>query len=118
MGKTFQIPAILEGIATLKDGGLSLRLHTNEATDEEKLVVLGFYQKFGWLLFSEQEQNEDSLLLDDIRRDTGGKTPSQRLRNTIYVAYQQSGQRDLSFEQFYARRMEQHINYEKQNLDG
>lgn len=117
MSKTFQIPAILEGITALKDGGLSIRFHTNEASDEDKLAAMSFFQSFGWLLFGEQEQNEETLILDEIRRDTGGKTPAQRLRNTIYVAYQQSGQHDISFEQFYIRRMEQHINYEKQNLE-
>lgn len=116
MGKTFQIPAILEGITALKDGGLSIRFHTNEASDEDKLIAMKFFQKFGWMIFSEQEQDEKTLILEDIRRDTGGKSPSQRLRATIFVAYQQSGKTDITFEEFYARRMEQHINFEKQNL--
>lgn len=110
----FNAPAIIEGVSPLKDGGMSIRLHTNEMTNEEKSAVMEFYQKFGWLVFSEQEDPDvpDEL----IRRDTGGKTPSQRLRNTIYVAYQQSGQTDVTFEQYYARAMERHINFEKQNL--
>lgn len=115
--RTFQIPATLEGVTALKDGGMSVRFHTNEISDEEKVLLMRYFQKFGWLLFSEDEQSEDELELENIRKDTGGKTPSQRLRATIYVAYQQSGRIDLTFEQFYARRMEQHINYEKQNLE-
>jgi|SRR6185295_7315628 len=114
--KTFQIPATLEGVTALKDGGMSVRFHTNEISDEEKVLLMRYFQMFGWLLFSAQEQSESELELEDIRKDTGGKTPSQRLRSTIYVVYQQSGQTDLTFEQFYSRRMEQHINYEKQNL--
>lgn len=115
--RTFQIPATLEGVAALKDGGMSVRFHTQEISADEKVLLMQYFQKFGWLLFSEQEQDEGTLTLEEIRKDTGGKTPSQRLRATIYVAYQQSGQTDLTFEQFYARRMEQHINYEKQNLE-
>ncbi len=114
--KQFQIPAVLEGITALKDGGLSLRFHTNEATDEEKLIVMNYFQKFGWLLFSEQEHGDD-LELKEIRRDTGGKTPSQRLRSVLYIEYQQSGRNDLTFEQYYAQRMEQFIGYVKQNLN-
>lgn len=117
MGKTFQIPAILEGITALKDGGLSIRFHTNEASDDDKLATMKFFQCFGWLLFSEEEQDADTLILEQVRKETGGKTPAQRLRATIFVAYQQSGHNDLTFEQFYARRMEQHINFEKQNLE-
>jgi hypothetical protein len=115
VSKTFQIPSILDGISPLKDGGLSMRFHTNEVTDSEKLIALSFYQKFGWLLFQEQE-HDDSLELESVRRDTGGKTPSQRLRSVLYILYQQSGKTDQTFEQFYATQMEKFINRVKENL--
>lgn len=115
MSKTFQIPAVLEGITALKDGGLSIRFHTQEASDQDKLVAMKFFQKFGWLLFSEQE-HDDSQELEQIRKYTGGKTPSQRLRAVIYIEYQQSGKTDLTFEQYYAQKMEKFIGYVKQNL--
>lgn len=111
----FQIPAILEGITALKDGGLSIRFHTNEVNDQDKLSAMSYFQKFGWLLFADQE-HDDSTELEQIRRDTGGKTPSQRLRSTIYVEYQQSNIKDQTFEQYYARKMEKFIEYIKQNL--
>lgn len=114
--KIFQIPATLDGVSTLKDGGLSIRFHTQEASANDKLVAMQFAQKFGWVLFSEQEQAE-SVELAQIRKDTGGKTPSQRLRAVLYIEYQQSGMTDNTFEQYYARRMEQFISYVKQNLD-
>lgn len=114
--RNFQVPAILDGVSSLRDGGLSIRYHTNELTQEEKVKVMDFLQGFGWLLFSESEQDEDSLILEDIRRDTGGKSPAQRFRAVLYISYQQSGRTDLTFEQFYAKQMEKHINYVKQNL--
>lgn len=101
----------------LRDGGISLRFHTQEANNDDKLVAMGFFQKFGWLLFSEQEQNEDTLILEEVRKDVGGKTPSQRLRAVLYIEYQQSGKHDLSFEQYYMKRLEQFISYVKQNLE-
>lgn len=113
--KKIQVPAILEGVTALKDGGLSIRFHTNELDEKDKLTVMQFFQKFGWLLFAEQE-HDDSLELEEIRKDIGGKTPSQRLRSVIYVEYQQSGQLDKTFDQYYMRRMEQLITYIKQNL--
>jgi hypothetical protein len=114
--KTFQVPATLEGVSLLKDGGVSLRYHTNELTADEKVVVSGYYQKFGWLLFSEQEHDEDLLKLEDIRKDIGGKTPSQRMRSVLYVLYSQSGRLDLTFEQFYAEKMNRIIDQIKANL--
>lgn len=111
----FTTPAIIEGISPLKDGGMSVRLHTNEMNDAEKSEVIKFYQKFGWMVFSEQES---SLEVPDetIRRDTGGKTPSQRLRAVLHVFYQQSGRIDVTFEQFYALQMEKFINKVKSSL--
>lgn len=113
--KNFQVPAILDGVSSLRDGGLSIRYHTQELSQEEKVKVMDFLQGFGWLLFSESEQDEESLVLDDVRRDLGGKSPSQRLRGALHVAYEQGG-KELTWEQYYARQMEKYINHVKQNL--
>lgn len=117
MPKPIQVPATLEGVSTLKDGGVSVRLHTQELTSEEKTVVLNQQGKFGWFLFAEQEFNENELELETIRKDVGGKTPSQRLRAVLYIAYQQSGQHDKTFEQYYAQQMERFIERVKGALD-
>jgi hypothetical protein len=114
--KTFQIPATLEGVAALKDGGMSVRFHTQEINPDEKVLLMRYFQKFGWLLFSEKAQDEDTLTLEDIRKDVGGKTPSQRLRSVLYILYQQSGRADLTFEQFYAEKMERIIDQLKGKL--
>lgn len=114
--KIFQIPAILDGVSPLKDGGLSIRFHTNEASKEDKVTVMEFYQNFGWLLFSGKE-NVD-IPMEDIRRDTGGKSPSQRLRSVLYVLYKQSGKLDITFEEYYSQKMEFVINRFKENLDS
>jgi len=109
-----KVPAILEGISTLKDGGLSMRYHTNELNDKDSLIAMSFRGKFGWLLFSEQEDLEAPT--DLIRRDTGGKTPSQRLRAVLYIKYQQSGRIDITFEHFYAQEIEKFIDHIKSQL--
>ncbi len=110
MKTAIQVPAILEGISLLKDGGVSVRYHTNELTPSEKTELSKYFQQFGWMLFSPQEFDSDELELENIRKDTGGKTPSQRLRAVLYVAYEQSGRTDKTFEQFYSEKMEQFIN--------
>lgn len=115
--KAIQVPATLEGISLLKDGGVSVRFHTNELTAEEKTELSKHYQHFGWLLFSEQEHDEKELALEAIRKDTGGKSPSQRLRSVLYVAWQQRGRDDMTFEEYYAQQMERFINRVKNALD-
>lgn len=115
--KGFQVPAALEGVSFLKDGGVSVRFHTHELEVSEKTAISDFYQQFGWLLFTAEEQDVNSLELEQIRKDTGGKSPSQRLRAVLYVAYQQSGQSDKTFDQYYGEKMEQFITHIKAKLD-
>lgn len=116
MSKTFQVPATLEGVSTLKDGGLSIRMHTQELTAQEKAVAFDYQGQFGWFLFKETEHKDDDVKeLEAIRRDTGGKSPSQRLRASLYVLYTQTETSD-SFEQFYDRKMNQIIDQVKERL--
>jgi hypothetical protein len=112
--KILQVPAALEGITFLKDGGLSVRFQTKELNEEEKVNASKWYQQYGWLTFAANDQVE--VPSKDAPRDEFSKTPSQRLRNTIYVLYQQSGQAELTFDEFYRRKIEQFINYVKQDL--
>lgn len=118
MGRKIQVPATLEGVSTLKDGGCSIRFHTQELTAAEKAVAFDFQSQFGWLLFAETEHKEDDVKqLEHIRKDTGGKSPSQRLRSSLYVMYQQKSDKSIPFEVFYGQQMEKIINSVKSNLD-
>ena len=110
------MPATLEGVSLLKDGGISVRFHTNELSIKEKAEISNFYQQFGWVLFSPQQIDETDLELEQIRKDVGGKTPAQRLRAVLFIAYQQGGQIDKPFEQYYAEHMEKFINRVKAAL--
>lgn len=114
-GKTFKTPASLEGVSTLKDGSLSLRFYTQELSAEQKTEILNTAQSFGWLVFSESENTD--IPEEEVRRDIGGKTPSQRLRAVLFVLYQQSGQIDITFEQFYAQKMNALIKQLKTKLE-
>lgn len=117
MPQPIQVPATLEGVSTLKDGGVSVRLHTQELNASEKSTMFDQQGKFGWLLFAEQEFDESELELENIRKDVGGKTPAQRQRAVLYILYQQSGQLDKTFDQFYGEYMERHINHLKAKLN-
>ncbi len=118
MGKTFQVPATLEGVSTLKDGGVTVRFHTQELSASDKAVAFDFQSQFGWLLFKETEfKDDDTKELEAIRKDTGGKSPSQRLRSILYVLYQQRGENSITFEQFYSQQIEKVIDNIKRSLD-
>jgi len=115
MSNTFKVGATLEGVSTLKDGGVSLRFHTQELSAEEKMLAFGYQQGFGWLLFQQQEYKSEELELDQIRKDTGGKSPSRRMRSILYLLYKQSGQ-SVPFEVYYGQQMERIIDQLKDKL--
>lgn len=116
--KRFQIPAVLEGVSTLKDGGVSMRFHTNELNSDAKALAFDYQGEFGWLLFQQNEHSDESTKdLEAVRRDTGGKSPSQRLRSVLYKLYLQRGDSSKTFEQYYAEQMERMINAAKERLN-
>lgn len=114
--KTFKVGATLEGVSTLKDGGVSLRFHTQELSAEDKTKAFSFQQGFGWLLFQEQDYNDEQLKLDYIRKDTGGKSPSQRMRSVLYLLYLKTDQ-SIPFEVYYGNQMERIIDQLKERID-
>lgn len=93
---------------------------------DNKLDVYPTRQRWFWLPTKErggykdfeQLQDIDSLELEVVRKDVGGKTPSQRLRAVLFVAYQQSGRIDITFEQYYAQKVEAFIDRVKSSLDN
>lgn len=111
--KKIQIPAIVEGISALKDGGVSIRLHTNEMTPAEKTVLLEFHQKFGYFLFKESPFQESDLPKDTPQRDI--KSPSARLRAVFFILWKQNDQ-SKPFQEFYGREMEKLIEHYKAKL--
>lgn len=101
--KNFMAPATLEGFSMRKDGSASLRFSTQELSAEDLVAFRKFYGSFGWLLFKESEWEAKDVPKNDP--EFNGKTVSQRLRNTLYVLWQQKGANGY-FEEFYNRKME------------
>jgi hypothetical protein len=112
---TFQVPAMLKGVSTLADGGVSLRFATQELGKDEMAMLMQKSGTFGWLLYSEQAIEEEELKLEAIRKDLKGKTPSERLKNSLYKVWTQTDT-DKSFDQFYASFMEGVINKVKERI--
>lgn len=111
--KVFQVPAVVEGVSPLKDGGMSLRFHTQEIKERDKVKLMGFYQQFGYLQFSNTPVK--NIPKDTPIREAGAKTPSQRMRAVMFVYWKQHHS-DIDFDVWYAQRVEQIINKYKEQL--
>lgn len=114
MTKIFQVPAILTGFSTSKDGGASVRFSTNELSDEDFLIMKQFQGQFGWLLFQENPFSESDIPKESAEDKT--KTPSKRLRASLFVLWNQTGATG-DFEVFYREKMEKIIDHVKSKLD-
>jgi hypothetical protein len=82
-------PAILTSYTPKVDGSMKLSFTTQELDDAQKMYVISYYQKFGNLLFKENEILDDEIPEEDAVRE--GKTPSERLRNVMYVYWKEHG---------------------------
>ena len=117
MNKTFQVPAILAKLETLSDGSIKTVFETPEMSPEDAAAILAFRQRQGWLLFKEQPFAEKDIPEDTIQEFPDQKSPSQRLRNTLYVLHQKRGGKQEDFEEFRQKHMEKIINWIKDKIN-
>lgn len=119
MKKLFQVPAVVSGIKTLR-GDKTIRLQIDTALElqpEEVALLWSLYEKQGHFLFKEAEiKEEDTLSVPDTAPEfKNDKTPSQRLRNVIYVFWEQNGATG-SFDDFYKKQINKLIDKIKGEL--
>ena len=110
----FQAPAILTSVSYNKDGGIRLGFTTNELSDVDKVLVAQFYQKFGFVLFKSNEFTTSDIPKEEA--DEPSKTPSKRLRATLFVLWKQQGQVG-DFDAYYRSEVEKIIARIKTQLD-
>lgn len=112
------IDATLEGLSTRMDNTIKVTIGTQELDAEQASKLFAFRGKFCKVLLSNTaiEQKEvDAVDILPIKDESNGKSKSQRLRNTLYIQWQQLGSIG-SFDDFYNGQMESLIDYIKSKL--
>lgn len=106
-----QLPAQIHPPRIKKDGSCSITFDSRELSGEEYMMILGFRNTEGTLLYSPNE-----ISFDDIevmpKSDLTRKTESQRLRAVLYILYKQSsdsGKFIGTWETYYKEQMEKLI---------
>ena len=117
MRQTFQVPAYLTGAAFKADGGMSLRFSTQELSVEDKVKAGEFVNKCGWILFSANEFNDAEVPTENAPVD-GWKSPSERLRNVLYVLFKKENPNagGDEFNAYYQKRLEKIIEQIKEKI--
>ncbi len=109
-----KVPSVLDGASYLKAGDMSLRFHTQEINDDEKIHIGKQVNTYGWLLFA--GEGETVSVPKEPVPETGFKTPSQRLRAAIYKNWELNSDQSVEFETFYRQKVEALINIVKDTL--
>lgn len=111
---------ILDGYQRRKDRTVSLRFVTQEKTSQEVMEIDQMVDSYGVLYFRAEEQlnQEEIEYLDSVDVDVYDqpKTQSQRLRNVLYMVWQQEGSKG-EFREYYRQQTERIIGHYKNKLN-
>jgi hypothetical protein len=107
------LPVEVVDIRPRADRSWKLSFETRELTGDEVALLADNFQGSGWLLFSPNENGLPEI--PGAPAEPGTKTPSERLRASIMVLWQQQGAKGDP-ESFYRTYMERLIEYVKSKL--
>lgn len=108
----------LESLSTRMDNTIKVTIGTQEVGAEQAASLFALRGKFVKVLLSDsgiQQKEVDAVDILPIKDESKGKSKSQRLRNTLYIQWQQLGSIG-SFDDFYNGQMESLIDYIKSKL--
>lgn len=116
MSRIIQVPVTLDSATRRKDRSVRLSFTTTQEIPTDQFTVMdSYHQSLGWLLFKEDQFNEADVPKDDVGGDL--KTPSQRLRNVLYVYHMQADGDASKFRAFYEATIQKYIDRVKENLE-
>ena len=123
MKDLFQAPAQIEGISTMKDRTLKLKIYiSQELTPEEKASLFDLEQKEGWFVFKENEIEQKDIVLPDFKPEyKGQKSPAQTLRGVYFLQWEKESpayREKYPFELFYNIKYGKIIESEKEKLNN
>lgn len=111
--KAIETQAIITGVRSKVDGSLGLSMSTPELSSEEKAAVMDLQGVSLICTFVPLDEKQAPKMKVDKELDT--KTPSNRLRNVLYVYWEQEGGQG-EFDDFYKRHIEKFIDAVKGKL--
>ena len=114
----FTAPAQINGVKTLVDGTIKLDVSIAKELEASDMAVLFEARKvgIGWFLFSPNAITEAAIPKEQAEASFEGKTPSQRMYNTLYVRWRELTNRTKPFDVYYQEQMGIIIDRLKQDL--
>ena len=110
---TLQHDGHLMSLSSRKDGSIRYSVETPELSSEEKAIFFELHGKN--LIVTLKPMDYQKAEEYKINKDLENKSPSQRLRDVLYVYWRQLGSKGY-FDDFYRKSLEKSIELVKQNL--
>ncbi len=110
-----QVPASVVNMNPRADRSWRLQFETRELKGDEVKILADNFQGEGWLVFKPNDEVSPDEIPETVA-ESGVKTPSQRLRASIMVLWQQKGGKGDP-EAFYRTVMEKLIEHVKGQLE-
>ena len=113
------LTGILSSPQGLKDGTYKITLNFNEVSPDTLTKVLMMNNKFAYIAMKEEPfLNEEAKALESLKSDeVVGKTPSQRIRNVLYILWTKDNEGFQDFDSYYRFKAEKYISWLKNKID-
>jgi len=104
-------------VKSMVDGSVSITLHTPEISGGKVGELFDLRKKVAYVYISaRQVESNEKAMVDGLNPELKGKSPGQRLRNVLCVAWQQNPEGYKDSESYYVAKMENIITHYKNEL--
>jgi hypothetical protein len=95
-----QCSAQIDKITAKNDRTLSITIGTQEMSPSDSAYLFSLLEKQIWVAFAETQLTKEDLNIPEIQVEKGRKTPSQRLRDRMFV-YWKEMKKEGKFDDWY-----------------
>lgn len=113
--KSVQFSSQLTKLETRVDGSIKVSIETQELSGQDMADLFAYRGQLGYTTFTPNP--ETKIDVPESKVEDNSKSPSQRLRNCLYIMWEQSGKKIDTFSQYYDIQMERIINQVKDKLE-
>lgn len=115
--KGILLSTYVENISTRKDKSIKITLGTQEVSPSKAGELFSLLNHLATTYICPYEIDQKELAqVDKIDPELGGKTQSQRLRNVLFVMFEQNHDGFKEFDSFYKATMDKIIEHYKSKL--
>jgi hypothetical protein len=113
------LPIVVTSIRTRVDGSISVTIDTNELSPSKAGELFSLRGKIAVMYLSPKDvvTQKEMDQVNQVNADApGGKTPSKRMYNVLFILWKQDNEGYKDFNLYYIARMEKFIEELKNNI--